>query len=145
MLHARVDADMNCFSMKLLDSRGVELFQGITRFIGADANGGFGILAGHVHTVVVLRYGLARFCDQTGIWRYLALPGGVLRFANNQLSVTTVLYFLGADRQLLCEQLADEMARTDSEVHFARATLSEIERSLLRRLADFSAHQLGGL
>jgi F-type H+-transporting ATPase subunit epsilon len=136
---------MNSFSLNLLDSRGVAVFDGITQFIGADANGGFGILAGHAHTVVLLRYGLARFCDQTGNWRYLALPGGVLRFANNQLSVTTVLYFLGADRGLLCEQLADEMARTDSEVHTARATLSEIERSLVRRLADLSTHQLGGL
>lgn len=136
---------MKGFSLRLLDSRGVEAFEEVTQFIGADSQGSFGILAGHVSTVAVLRYGLARFCHQAGAWQYLALPGGVLRFADNQLTVTTVLYFLGEDRGLLCEQLAEEMARTDSEAHTARAMLSEIERTLVRRLADLSTHQLGGL
>ncbi len=127
---------MKGFALLLLDSRGAQRFDDVSHFIGADTEGSFGILAGHVHTVALLRYGLARFSDQTGVWRYLALPGGVLRFADNQLIITTVRYFLGDDRGLICEQLADEMARTDSEVHTARATLSEIERSLIRRLAE---------
>jgi len=136
---------MKCFALTLLDSHGAERFDTVTQFIGADDNGSFGILAGHVPTVVVLRYGLARFSDQTGAWHYLALPGGVLRFANHQLTVTTVRYFLGDDRDAICERLAEEMARADSEVHTARATLSEIERSLVRRLAELSGHAAGGI
>ena len=136
---------MNCFTLNLLDSRGSDVFENVCQFIAADAQGSFGILAGHVHTVTLLRYGLARFIDLTGAWHYLALPGGVLRFVDNTLTVTTVRYFLGDDRELICDQLAEEMARSDSEVRSARATLSEIERSLVRRLAELSSHEVGGI
>jgi len=136
---------MNNFALTLLDNRGSEQFDQVVQFIGADANGSFGILAGHMHSVVLLRYGLARFCDQQGVWHYLALPGGVLRFLGNQLTITSVRYFIGDEPDLICDRLADEMARTDSEIHSARATLSEIERSLVRRLAELSQQRAGGL
>ena len=136
---------MNGFTLIVLDNLDTERFENVTQFIGADDHGSFGILAGHIHCVALLRYGLARFSDQAGVWHYLALPGGVLRFADNQLTVTTIRYFLGDDRNAICEQLAEEMARTDSEVHAARATLSEIERSLVRRLAELSSHGAGGV
>ena len=136
---------MKRFALTLLDCRGAERFDTVVQFIGADAQGSFGILAGHIHCVALLRYGLARFCDLDGTWHYLALPGGVLRFADNQLTVTTVRYFLGNDAGLICEQLAEEMARTDSEIHKAHATLSEIERSLVRRLAELGGHGSGGI
>jgi F-type H+-transporting ATPase subunit epsilon len=136
---------MNCFSLTLLDSRGTDVFDNVCQFIGADDQGSFGILAGHVHTVTLLRYGLARFIDLNGAWHYLALPGGVLRFVDNTLTVTTVRYFLGDDRELICDQLDEEMARADSEMHSARLTLSEIERSLLRRLTELSSHGIGGI
>ncbi|MBD9354652.1 F0F1 ATP synthase subunit epsilon [Methylomonas albis] len=136
---------MNSFALTLLDSRGGECFETVTQFIGADADGSFGILAGHIHSVALLRYGLARFNDQAGVWRYLALPSGVLRFADNQLTVTSLRYFLGDDRGAICERLAAEMTQSDSEVHTARATLSEIERSLVRRLAELSSHGTAGI
>lgn len=136
---------MKRFALRLLDNRSDMLFDNVTQFIGADASGSFGIQAGHAHTVALLRYGLARFSDQSDVWRYLALPGGVLRFADNHLTITTVRYFLGDDRALICEQLADEMARLDSEMHSARATLSEIERSLMRRLAELGGPRLGSI
>lgn len=136
---------MKGFTLTLLDSHGTEVFANVSQFVGVDTQGSFGILAGHVHTVTLLRYGLARFCDLSGVWRYLALPGGVLRFVDNKLTVTTVRYFLGDDRELICDQLAEEMARTDSEVHKARATLSEIEHSLVRRLAELSKRGIGGI
>ncbi|OQW72023.1 MAG: hypothetical protein BVN35_14880 [Proteobacteria bacterium ST_bin11] len=136
---------MNNFALVLLDSRGLERFDTVTEFIGADADGSFGILAGHIHCVALLRYGLARFRDQVGIWRYLALPSGVLRFAENQITVTSVRYFLGEDRDAICDQLAADMAQVDSEVHTARAILSEIERSLVRRLAELSSRGYAGI
>ena len=135
---------MSGFTLTLLDSRGVEHFEQVGQFIGADADGSFGVLPGHVRMIAVLRYGLARFCDETGVWRYLALPGGVLRFADNQMTLTALRYFIGNDPDAICEELAEEMARIDSEVHRARATLTEIERSLLRRLAELGTRAPGG-
>jgi F-type H+-transporting ATPase subunit epsilon len=135
---------MNRFALILQDSRGVDHFEDVTHFIGADAGGSFGVMAGHARTVALLRYGLARFCDHAGVWHYLALPSGVLRFADNRLTISTVRYFLGDDRDEICQRLAEEMAQIDSEVHTARATLSEIERSLVRRLAELSGRGAGG-
>lgn len=134
---------MNSFEVKLLDSLTTQTFADVTHFIGADDTGGFGILAGHAPMVVVMRQGLARFCDADGTWHYLALPGGICRFADNRLSLSTVRYFVGKQRDAICRQLSDELARTDSQVHSARLTLTQIERSLVRRLAELSAG--GGL
>ncbi|WP_150047943.1 MULTISPECIES: F0F1 ATP synthase subunit epsilon [Methylomonas] len=136
---------MKTFCLDLLDSHGSARFEDVRQFIGADAGGSFGLLADHVPCVAVLRYGLARFQEANGAWHYLTMPGGVLRFADNRLTVTAVRYFLGDDPDLLCERLAEEMTRADSDIHAARATLSEIERSLMRRLAELTSHAAGGL
>lgn len=135
---------MKTFKLSLLDAAVSQDFDAVVQFIGADDNGSFGILAGHVACVVLLRYGLARFCDANGVWHYLAIPGGILRFADQTLTITTVRYFLGDDSSKLSEQLAAEMAHTDSEIHTARATLDEIERSLVRRLTQLSQNMPGG-
>jgi F-type H+-transporting ATPase subunit epsilon len=120
----------------LRDCRGADRFERVTHFIAADSSGSFGILARHAPLLAVLDYGLARFLDAADEWHYVALPGGVLRFADNALSISTVRYFLGKPPDHLVRQLDQEMRREDSEVHQARATLDQIERSLVRRLAE---------
>lgn len=134
---------MNTFALTLCDSMRAERFPAVTQFIGADDSGAFGVLARHARTVAVLRYGLARFLAD-GKWRYLALPGGVLRFSDNVLTITAARYFLGEERSRIAEQLAAELAREDSDVHAARATLAEIERTLARRLGELSARMQEG-
>lgn len=134
---------MKTFGLTLIDTAELTCFERVVQFIGADDGGSFGILAGHAHTVALLRYGLARFVDDSGVWRYLAMPGGVLRFADNQLTITTVRYFLGDNPHAICAELEATMQQTDSEVHRSRAALSEIERSLVKRLADLSNQSRG--
>jgi F-type H+-transporting ATPase subunit epsilon len=136
---------MRTFSLSLLDSQGEARFEAVTQFIAADASGSFGLLAGHAAMVALLRYGLARFCDRDGRWHYVALPGGVLRFADNQLTVASARYFLGEERGAMSELLAQALARTDLEIHAARASLAEIEHALARRLAELSGQGSGGL
>lgn len=134
---------MTGFRLSLFDTHGSDVFDDIIHCIAADDSGQFGILPGHQAMIVVLRYGLVRFCDASGVWHYLALPGGVLRFADNILTIVTQHYFIGDDRYVICEQLAQEMADIDSEIHRARATLAEIEHSLVKRLAALSQRGLG--
>lgn len=136
---------MSTFALALLDNRGAERFDAVRQFIAADASGSFGVLAGHARMVAVLRYGLARFEDAQGRWRYLALPGGILHFADNRLTLTTVSYFLGERRDVLLDQLAAEMARADSEIAVAQATLTQIEQTLLRRLVELTGRAAGGV
>lgn len=135
---------MNTFVLHLLDSHSTQRFDKVKQFIGADSSGSFGLLAGHAKMVAVLRYGLARFVDISGKWHYLALPGGVLSFGDNELTLVTVRYFLGEDRASICQRLADEMAVTDSDIHRSRATLVEIEHSLIRRLGELAGQEHDG-
>jgi F-type H+-transporting ATPase subunit epsilon len=134
---------MNTFTLILIDTAETARFENVRQLIAADAEGSFGVLAGHAHSVALLRHGLARFLDAGGSWRYLALPGGVLRFADNRLTITTVRYFLGDDPEAICAELEAALRQTDSEVHRSRAALSEIERSLVKRLADLSGESRG--
>ena len=136
---------MNCFRLRLLDNRGTEDFDTVIEFIGSESNGSFGIRAGHIHSVIILRYGLARFKTQDDIWQYLTLPSGVLHFKDNQLTITTVRYFLGENRQLICQQLADEMNRLDSEVHSTKVMLTEIEHSLVLRMTKLAETNASGI
>jgi F-type H+-transporting ATPase subunit epsilon len=129
---------MNTFTLTLIDTAEKTRIEKVRQFIAADDDGSFGMLAGHAHTVALLRYGLSRFIDDQGIWRYLAMPGAVLRFADNQLTITTARYFLGDDPDAICAELEAALQQTDSEVHRSRAALTEIEHSLLKRLADLS-------
>ena len=135
---------MKTFVLNLIDTAEANRFDRVVQFIGSDVEGSFGILADHVHAVAVLRYGLARFIDDRGIWHYLAMPGGVLRFADNQLTLTTVRYFLGDDRDTICARLDAAMQQRDSELRRSRAALSEIEHSLVKRLAELSGQRSGG-
>lgn len=136
---------MKTFSLTLIDTLETTHFDTVTQFIGADAEGSFGLLADHIHTVALLRYGLARFADNRGIWHFLAMPGGVLRFVNNQLTITTVRYFLGDSEDAICESLEAALQQTDSEVYKAKAALSKIEHSLIKRLVELSSQKVGGL
>jgi F-type H+-transporting ATPase subunit epsilon len=133
---------MNTFILTLVDTNETVRFENVRQLIAADAEGSFGVLAGHAHSVALLRHGLARFLDAGG-WHYLAMPGGVLRFADNRLTITTVRYFLGDDPGAICTELEAALRQTDSEVHRSRAALSEIERSLVKRLADLSGQSRG--
>lgn len=132
------------FVVDLHDNHGADRFDDVVQFVAADESGSFGLLAGHARFVAVLRYGLARFADSGGRWRYLALPGGVLDFRDNRLSLATVRYFLGEERDGICRQLEEEMARTDSLVHASRSTLAEIEHALVRRLGELSGQRPAG-
>ncbi len=68
---------MRTFGLTVIDTAEMTRFDKVVQFIAADDGGSFGILAGHAHTIALLRYGLARFIDDSGVWHYLAMPGGV--------------------------------------------------------------------
>lgn len=127
---------MNTFVLTLLDSHGSARFDDVRQLVASDASGSFGLLAGHEPMVAVLSDGLARFQMSDGRWRYLALPGGVLRCTAHGVELACVQSFIGDDPAALLDQLSTALARSDSDIARTRALLSEIETSLLRRLNE---------
>ena len=77
---------MKRFTLVLQDAAHTERINDVTSFVGEDASGSFGILTGHARMMTSLVFGLARFRIDENPWQYLALPGAVLYFRNNELS-----------------------------------------------------------
>ena len=75
---------MNTFTLQLYDASQQQRVENVTSFVGEDANGCFGLQAHHARFMTTLIFGLFRYRLQTGDWQYLALPGGVLYFNDNE-------------------------------------------------------------
>jgi F-type H+-transporting ATPase subunit epsilon len=134
---------MKSFALTLCDSAQTAEFPAVTQCVASDQTGAFGILASHAPMVAVLRYGLLRFSTADGRIRFVALPGGILRFSDNHLEIVTSRFFLGEQRETLVDQMAEELAREDSDVRQSRLALAQIEQTLLQHLGEL-AGRTGG-
>lgn len=127
---------MKTLMLQINDAMRGERHDGITSFVGADASGSFGILPGRAPFMTVMDYGLARFCDATGTWRYLACPGAVLQLAGNVVAIHARRYLVDEDYARISARLAGELAREEAELAGVKANLQRLEQELLRRLRE---------
>ena len=88
---------MRTFTLILQDATHTQRIEQVTSFVGEDATGSFGILARHTRMMTSLVFGLARFRTVENAWQYLALPGAVLYFNDNELSLSTRRYLMDDD------------------------------------------------
>jgi len=106
----------------------------VTSFVGEDASGSFGILAGHARMVTSLLIGLARFRSADGPWRYLALPGAVLYFHDNVLTLCTRRYLLDDDYLRISQALQQQLLAEEEKLHTMKESLQRMEEAVLKRL-----------
>lgn len=125
------------FTLHLQSAALYECIEGVGSFVGQDASGSFGILSGRARFITVLAYGLARFRLANGKWHYLACPGAVLSFADNQLFLNTRRYLRDDDCQRVSELLNGQLAAEEAELKSVKDNLQRLEHELFRRL-----HQL---
>ena len=97
---------MKDFTLLLQDATHAETLTGVTSFVGEDASGSFGILAGHARIMASLTIGLARFRIGDADWQYLALPGAVLYFHDNVLTLSTRHYLRDDDYMRVSQALS---------------------------------------
>jgi len=125
---------MTSFTLRMQDATRSEEIDGVTSFVGEDESGGFGILAGHARTMTVLTIGLARFRVGEGAWSYLALPGGVLYFHNNVLTLSTRRYFIDDDYMRISQTLQQQLLVEEQELYAMKKSLHKMEHEVLKRL-----------
>jgi len=125
---------MKTFALELRDAYRSERIDDVTAFVGEDASGSFGILAGHARFLTVLVFGLARFRVGDEDWRYLALPGGVLYFAENTLYLSTRRYLSGGDYESISVQLEAKLLEEEQHLRATKESLRRMEEELLRSL-----------
>ena len=115
----------------------------MTSFVGEDASGSFGILAGHARMVTSLMIGLARFRIGEDAWRYLALPGAVLYFDDNVLTLSTRHYLLDDDYLRISQALQQQLLAEEEALHAMKQSLHRMDQEVLKRLWEMGRKGTG--
>jgi len=134
---------MRTFTLILQDATHTQRIEQVTSFVGEDATGSFGILAGHTRMMTSLVFGLARFRTRENAWQYLALPGAALYFNDNELSLSTRRYLVDNDYERISTALHEQLLAEEQELHELKKSLHHMEEEVLKRLWEIG-HE-GGL
>ena len=125
---------MNTFTLLLQDTRRSERIEAVSSFVAEDDSGSFGICANHARMMTALVTGLARFRTAAGDWQYLAMPGAVLYFRDNVLTLSTRHYLHDHDYTRISTALQEQLLAEEEQLRSTRGSLRRMEESLLRRL-----------
>ena len=125
---------MAAMTLYLQSAVRTECVENVVSFVGTDASGSFGIQPGRARLMTVLDYGLARFCRQDGVWSYLACPGAVLNFADNELTVNTRRYLCDENYERISALLAGQLAEEEAALKSVKDNLQKLEHELFRHL-----------
>jgi len=125
---------MKSFALQLQDATHSEEIKNIASFVGEDASGSFGIFAGHARMMTSLVIGLARFRVDEQEWQYLALPGALLYFHDNILTLNTRHYLLDHDYMRISEALQQQLLSEEEKLHSMKHSLHRMEEELLKRM-----------
>jgi F-type H+-transporting ATPase subunit epsilon len=125
---------MRTYALELASATRTERVEGVSSFVGEDASGSFGILAGHGPLVACLAFGLARFRLGGGEWEYLALPGGVLHFCQGTLRILTRRYLRSRDYEQISAALRDQLAAEEQDLRTLRQSAQRLEEAMIARL-----------
>jgi F-type H+-transporting ATPase subunit epsilon len=131
------------FTLRLQDATRAEQITGVASFVGEDASGSFGILAGHTRMLTVLVTGLARFRVEPDNWQYLAVPGAVLYFLDNVLTLSTRRYLLDTDYTRISQALQQQLLAEEEKLHTMTTSLHRMEEAMLKRLWDMGRGDAG--
>ena len=125
---------MTGFEIQLCDSSRAERIEAVTLFVGEDASGSFGILAGHARLMTALVVGLARFRVDGQPWQYLALPGALLYFRDNLLTIITRHYLRGDDYTRIVSALEEQLLAEEEVLRATKQSLHRMEEEILKRM-----------
>ncbi|MCG6967725.1 MAG: F0F1 ATP synthase subunit epsilon [Chromatiaceae bacterium] len=134
---------MRTFTLRLQDATHAQQIDGVTSFVGEDASGSFGILAGHARLIAALVIGLARFRVGEQPWTYLALPGAVLYFDQEVLTLSTRRYLIDDDYRRVSQALQQQLLIEEEGLHSMKESLHRMEEEVLRHLWEISREGAG--
>ena len=125
---------MKTFSLHIQSATQYVPVADVTSFVGADTSGSFGILADHTRFMTALNYGLARYQLRDDSWRYLAFPGGILYFLDNQLYISSRRFLCDTDYQRISAGLLEQLLAEETELKKIKDSLCQLEQEMFRRL-----------
>ena len=125
---------MKTFTLRLHDTVHTATRDDVVSFVGEDASGSFGLLADHARFATCLVFGLARFRSLDETWNYLAMPGGVLYFVNNVLTISTRHYIVDPDYERISDALHSQLLEEETQLQDLKRSLHNMEGELFKRL-----------
>jgi len=131
--HARENT-VNDFILHLQGSTQYERMETVSSFSGEDQSGHFGILPGHERFITTLVFGLARFRIAQSEWRYIALPGGLLYFVDNELFISTRRFYVDDNYDRISQQLKNTLQKEEENLRSMRQSLRGMEDEMFKRL-----------
>ena len=132
---------MKSFVLQLYDARHVQQITGVSSFVSEDATGSFGILPNHARFMTTLIFGLSRFRVSGEAWQYLAVPGAVLYFNNNELSISTRHFLIDSDYERISALLQQQLVTEEENLRIMKENLHLLEEQMLKRLWNIR-HQM---
>ena len=142
---------MNAFTLLLQDATRTERVDGVTSFIGNDASGSFALWAGHERTLTELEFGLARFrcaarpdekqAGETDAWQYLAVPGALLYFCDNTLTLCARRFIRGDDYARINQTLRETLQAEERDLQRVKTSLRQMEDAVLKRLYELNTRR----
>jgi len=85
-----------------------------------------------------LVFGLARYRVHDQPWQYLALPGALVYFFNNELYLSTRRYLRDNDYERISGALHEQLRAEEQVLHNIRSSLHQMEEEMLKRLWELS-------
>jgi F-type H+-transporting ATPase subunit epsilon len=131
------------FTLRLQDATRSEQISDVVSFVGEDASGSFGVLAGHIRFLTCLVVGLARFRRADGRWKYLALPGAVLYFHDDVLTLSTRHFLVDEDYSRISEALQQQLMAEEEKLQSMKESLRRMEENILKRLWQMGRKEMG--
>lgn len=125
---------MKTYTMHLQSATQYQCVKDVISFVAMDKSGSFGIQAHHARMITALDYGLARYQQVDSDWCYIALPGGILYFSNNNLYISTRRFLYGTDYQLISAGLLEQLLKEEEALHEIKDSLNQLEQEMFRRL-----------
>lgn len=125
---------MSTFTLHLQSGTQYEQIAGVLSFVGEDRSGEFGLLAYHARIMTCLIYGLAKFQQEKNGVEYLALPGGLLYFNNNELFISTRHYLRSKDYHSILDAMDTALRAEEDQVRSIKESLQRMDEEMLKRL-----------
>lgn len=127
---------MKTFQLHLMSMTRSESISEIVRFTGRDAAGSFGILANAHRRMTVLVFGLAHFQNAAGKVEYLALPGGLLYFEENELRIATTHFVRSSGLEEISAALDLQLRQEEEGLRDIKQSLHRLDEEIMKRMYE---------
>ena len=114
----------------------VGMIPDVVRFTGRDAAGSFGILANASRRMTVLASDLRISRTRRDKIEYLALPGGLLYFSDNELRIATTNFMRSSGLEEISAALDRQLRQEESELRETKQSLHRLDEEIMKRMYE---------